>query len=573
MKVSVKSVLFRKLQSSNANALLHNNPGEHDLRIGRSDDIMAFASDLPEESPTNLGGWTKTLAIEPLDGDATVPAKTIRLRYMGPSARRHNDLYFAGQTADTYPLWRPDRNYAGGVTASEIVGDVVLVVRDTDDRLHARYVRKSELGSLPAALAERITQNELGVYEVTGATKELSPAAAEILHALKTHMNVLVYGPPGTGKTHLVAEVRRQFGSGGLTLDTGAERDALADSSLKARSAWTTFHQSYSYEDFLVGLRPKPIDKGGFVLEAHPGVLLELAEWARQSPQHASLLVIDEINRGNVSRIFGEFITLMEPEKRCGKDGQATDTTLEVRLPFVDAQSQVSVDFGDGNVPASVQVPFTMPHNVYTLATMNSVDKSVAPLDAALRRRFFVIDLNPRLDRFRDHLGLDPREITQSDIPTPLATAADAKWLGIALIEHLNRGVTKFLGPDFQFGEWFLKGLSSATTLEDAEQQIAELWRNSLMPQLEDYFVGRADQLSALLGKPEASSKKAAALAITKPTDEEARLGASLAIRAEPSASDDDVIEFLATMVRKYLPPSTPSPSVSDAAETPESQE
>ena len=80
-----------------------------------------------------------------------------------------------------------------------------------------------------------------------------------------------------------------------------------------------------------------------------PGILLELAEWAR-IPGNESLLIIDEINRGNVSRIFGEFITLIEPDKRLAPDGSATPTTVSVRLPFVDAGTPVDVTLHDGTL-------------------------------------------------------------------------------------------------------------------------------------------------------------------------------------------------------------------------------
>src|SRR5262249_23713357 len=144
-----------------------------------------------------------------------------------------------------------------------------------------------------------------------------------------------------------------------------------------------------------------PGAKGPFGLVPVPGVLLELAEFARV-PSHCSLLLIDEINRGNVSRVFGEFITLMEQSKRLAPSGQATADTVGVRLPYLSPAAELFVE----GLPSPVPQPFTMPFDVYTLASMNSVDKSVAPLDSALRRRFHIFNLPAELSEIQNAFGL-----------------------------------------------------------------------------------------------------------------------------------------------------------------------
>src|SRR5207247_9261393 len=130
-----------------------------------------------------------------------------------------------------------------------------------------------------------------------------------------------------------------------------------------------------------------------------PGLLLQLAAFARQ-PGCAALLAIDEINRGNVSRIFGEFITLLEPDKRLLKDGNVGERTVQVTLPYLRPGQPVLLDLGGKEVP--IVREFTLPRSLYTLASMNSVDKSVAPLDTALRRRFHVIELPADEDSVAD---------------------------------------------------------------------------------------------------------------------------------------------------------------------------
>jgi 5-methylcytosine-specific restriction enzyme B len=548
MNVPVKEVMFRKIQTSNANALLGNNRGEYDLRIGRSDEVVDFLRDLPEEAPTDLGGWTKRLAIQPFEGINPVPEEELSVSYIGDQSQR-KDLRFPRLTTRPYPLWAPSRTYPHGANVADLEGDVVLVIKDSDDCFHARWVRKSEIARLPTGLAAHIANESVGVYTVpTVTTSGPSPRAREVIDALHSHKNVLLYGPPGTGKTHLVSEVRRHFAGSAVTLDTTVEHDALAENKATVRTAWATFHQSYSYEDFVVGLRPQPNSEGpGFELVAHPGILLELAEWARLDPSNGSLLVVDEINRGNVSRIFGEFITLMEPDKRLGSDGAETATTLGVRLPFIDKNATVTVDLGDDLEP-SLSVPFTMPLNVFTLATMNSVDKSVAPLDAALRRRFHVIDLSPRLEEFgagqfpEDPLALSPAPVTLADVK-------DVQWLAVRLIMEMNASITRFLGPEFQFGEWYLGPLIGEADADEAKGVLAGIWRSSILPQLEDYFVGRADQLAAVLSVSEVKSSSTAFI-IDEPTDAESRLGASRSIRANPRADDATVLTYLLDLVR-----------------------
>ncbi|MGQ0464779.1 MAG: AAA family ATPase [Sporichthyaceae bacterium] len=550
MKVPVHSVLFRRLTNSNAEAFLGGNRGEYDLRYGRLPEIADFAEQFAEESPTALGGWTKNLPIEPFAGANPVPATTLRLRFMGPGGARANDTYIASQSSDPYPLWAPKRARPGAAVAEDLVGDVALVVRDGEGRLHARWVRREDVPNLPDGLRQAIVGQEKGIYVVPPSNAAPSPRVQALLEALRRHHNVLLYGPPGTGKTHLVAEVRRHFGGGGLQLDTTAEKGALAEGGGGAvHHAWATFHQSYSYEDFLIGLRPRPIAGGGFDLIPRPGILLELAEWAR-TPGRSSLLVVDEINRGNVSRIFGEFITLMEPDKRLAEDGTATDQTVEVRLPFVDAGQAAVLDLPDGT-QATVPVPFAMPRRVYTLATMNSVDKSVAPLDAALRRRFHVVNLAPQLDEFRTHLGLDDRPATRALVPAAPATRTDARWLGLTLLEVLNRRITYFLGSDFQLGEWFLAPLVKAADDAEALAALAEVWRTAVMPQLEDYFVGRADQLAKTLGDP---PKTEPALVVDEPDTGFVELGAVRSLRANPAADDAALLAFMARIVRAVLP-------------------
>ncbi|WP_457596952.1 McrB family protein [Hydrogenimonas sp.] len=139
---------------------------------------------------------------------------------------------------------------------------------------------------------------------------------------------------------------------------------------VKERVAFLTFHQSFGYEDFIEGFRPNRAGQ----IELVDGVFKTLAKRASQDREHGYYLVIDEINRGNISKIFGELITLIEEDKR---------DSFEVILPYS-------------------KEPFTVPSNLYIVGTMNTADKSIALIDVALRRRFTFVKMDPRADLIED---------------------------------------------------------------------------------------------------------------------------------------------------------------------------
>ena len=173
-------------------------------------------------------------------------------------------------------------------------------------------------------------------------------AADEIGLVILERKNVILYGPPGTGKTYKAQDLVRKW------------RKCQGESTVEQ----VTFHPSYAYEDFIEGFRP--IDGGGFGLKE--GIFTNVCRKARDSQGRQFLFVIDEINRGDVARLFGELITLIEADKR------RADTAR--RLPY--SQKELWV-----------------PPNLHLLGTMNTADRSISLMDIAIRRRFSFVEFPP----------------------------------------------------------------------------------------------------------------------------------------------------------------------------------
>ncbi len=213
---------------------------------------------------------------------------------------------------------------------------------------------------------------------------------------------------------------------------------------------FTTFHQSFSYEDFIEGIKPVMEEgKETISYQIENGIFKDLCLKAQNDPKNRYAIFIDEINRGNVSAIFGELITLIEPDKRVGASNE-----LKAKLPYSKRE-------------------FGVPKNVDIIGTMNTADRSVEALDTALRRRFSFIEMQPNPEILSDS------EYQDVDLKRLLGT--------------INQRIEVLVDRDHQIGHSYFIGIQN---LEDLKQT----FKDKIIPLLEEYFYGDFGKIGLVLG-------------------------------------------------------------------------
>ena len=261
-------------------------------------------------------------------------------------------------------------------------------------------------------------------------------------------INFIVYGAPGTGKTYSMAEYALAIIENrevDLTAKTNDQRKEVIQKYNnyinKGQIVFTTFHQNYGYEDFIQGLRPATSSNSmSFVIV--DGVFKRISDNAMGDMQNNYVIIIDEINRANISKVLGELITLIEEDKRWGELNE----------------SCVTLQSGD---------VFAVPNNLYIVGTMNSADKSISLIDTALRRRFEFIEQKP----------------DASLIQNPLLKS---------ILESLNRKLVEELdSTDLLIGHSFF--------INKSESDLCRIFNNSIIPLLYEYFYDNRRKVASIL--------------------------------------------------------------------------
>ncbi len=296
----------------------------------------------------------------------------------------------------------------------------------------------TESGDLP---------EEVAPYSIEDALQSLflEPAEIEaILLLWRAKKNVVLQGPPGVGKSF--AATKLAF--------------ALMGQAARDRVEFVQFHQSYSYEDFVEGFRP---NEQGFKLEF--GKFVQFCRRAEADPNNVYVFVIDEINRGNLSKILGELMLLIESDKR---------------------GSEWAMKLASGNVP------FHVPANVHLMGLMNTADRSLAVVDYALRRRFAFVDLKPKLRSAKFKAHLRSQGIGDAVIE-----------LLVDRVEALNQEIIADninLGSGFAIGHSFFCGKPMPS--EDDRAWFRRVTQTEVAPLLREYWYdaeGRATAWEARL--------------------------------------------------------------------------
>lgn len=250
-------------------------------------------------------------------------------------------------------------------------------------------------------------------------------------------LNLILYGPPGTGKTYMM---NKDF----IPHFTSEEGER--------RYEFITFHQSYSYEEFVEGIKPlvgKQAKEGEVIYTISNGAFKQTVEKALADPSHHYALFIDEINRANISKVFGELITVLEADKRMSwnTEQQRWEGGIQLMLPYS-------------------QSLFGIPDNLHLIGTMNTADRSIALLDTALRRRFEFREIMPQPELLSRHI---------------INVEGDTDIELEKLLEAMNERILFLYDRDHQIGHSYFFDIK---TYEDLEK----VFLYKIIPLLQEYF-------------------------------------------------------------------------------------
>ena len=364
----------------------------------------------------------------------------------------------SGPTAQQYPLFHlvfPDTfepivsvAHRANITSASTLANYIIEPTDDEDRKLAQIRQHLE-----ARLSKDFSFYDPSIqkhwdpsfdpdnkYEASELPEVLilQPLAAELNFGdesllqtiellLEDKHQVIFQGPPGTGKTYVAQKLARHL--------AGSED----------RVTLVQFHPSYSYEDFVQGFRPTLLDNGQPGFKLTDGPLRKAADRARQEPQAKHFLVIDEINRGNLARVFGELYFLLEYR-----------------------DSEMDLQYSDE--------PFSLPDNLYIIGTMNTADRSIARVDLALRRRFYFVEFHP----------------DDEPVKNVLRNWLSAKAPGIDWVADVVDAANEKLRDDRHAAigpSYFMKsGLD--------ETAVKRIWKHSVLPYIEERLFGNEDRIA-----------------------------------------------------------------------------
>tara|TARA_Y100001970_G_C14240949_1_gene864872 strand:+ start:886 stop:2832 length:1947 start_codon:yes stop_codon:yes gene_type:complete len=264
-----------------------------------------------------------------------------------------------------------------------------------------------------------------------------------IVDTLKVKKNVILQGPPGTGKTFISKKIAKTL--------TGNTENIFS----------IQFHQSYSYEEFVIGYKPN--SEGNFEIQS--GALIRACEKAKEKPMENFVMFIDEVNRANISKVFGELLSLIENDKR-GKDN-----AIEILYT--------------NNIEK-----FYIPENLYFICAMNTADRSLKMVDYALRRRFSFFELGPEFDKPEFKIFLKNKNVNSKTIDR--------------IVDNISKVNQQISDDNFELGDGYCIGHSYFCPKGNSTDSFGDKWYEQVIeyeikPLINEYYFDKPDQAQQLI--------------------------------------------------------------------------
>ena len=277
------------------------------------------------------------------------------------------------------------------------------------------------------------------------------------IELLKSNKNIILTGAPGTGKTYSSSEIAVKLIDENAPSDRAELMKRYKELADKGQIFFTTFHQSMDYEEFVEGIKPKTVN-GNITYELEDGIFKKACKMA-ENKSNKVVLIIDEINRGNISKIFGELITLLEPDKRKGKENE-----IEAILPYSKEK-------------------FSVPDNLYIIGTMNTADRSIGYVDYALRRRFAFITVKANksaIENYYDNINKN----------------SDCKDNAINLFDKIKDLIEENINEEFEADDIMIgHSYFMAQSLEELENKLEYEIKPLLLEYLKDGILKLNDEI------------------------------------------------------------------------------
>ena len=264
-----------------------------------------------------------------------------------------------------------------------------------------------------------------------------------IVDTLKVKKNVILQGPPGTGKTFISKKIAKTI--------TGNTENIFS----------IQFHQSYSYEEFVIGYKPN--SDGNFEIQS--GALIRACEKAKEKPEENFVMFIDEVNRANISKVFGELLSLIENDKR-GKDNA-------IEILYTNNKEK-----------------FYIPENLYFICAMNTADRSLKMVDYALRRRFSFFELGPEFDKPEFKIFLKNKNVNSKTIDR--------------IVDNISKVNQQISDDNFELGDGYCIGHSYFCPKGNSTDSFGDKWYEQIIeyeirPLINEYYFDKPDQAQQLI--------------------------------------------------------------------------